>query len=113
MPSKWIYLLKFEKIGDKIHENLQNAYCTPLEFFVEENFENWHPKIHGPCNYLQSFYLDALIQKCREKTHYPYAEIRNGISRKRTRSSYNERMNNGTSSSSSDYEIPLRISAYG
>ena len=45
----------------------------------------------------------------REKTHYPYAEIRNGISGKRTRSSYKERMNNGTSSSSSDYETTTKV----
>ena len=38
------------------------------------------------------------------KTHYLYAKIQNGISRKGTRSSYNERMKKGTSSSSSDYE---------
>ena len=38
------------------------------------------------------------------KTHYPFADIQNGISRKSTRSSYNERMNNGNSLSSCDYE---------
>ena len=67
LPSKWIYLLKYETIGDEIYENLQNAYCTPLEFFVEKHFDIWDPKIHGPFNYLQSFYLAALIQKCGEK----------------------------------------------
>ena len=61
LPSKWIDLLKYENIGDEIYENLQNTCCTPLEFFVEENFDNWHSKIHGPRNYLQSFYLAALI----------------------------------------------------
>ena len=76
----------------------------PLVFFVDENFDIWDPKMYSPRNYLKSFYLDALIQKCGKKTHYPYAEIRNGISRKNTRSYYNERMNNGTSSLSSDYE---------
>ena len=30
-------------------------------------FDIWHPKIHGPRNYLQSFYLAALIPKCGEK----------------------------------------------
>ena len=39
----------------------------PLEFFVEEIFDIWDPKIHGPRNYLQSLYLAAFIQKCREK----------------------------------------------
>ena len=73
------------KIGDNCFENLQNAYCTPLEFFVEENFDIWHPKIHVPCNNLHRFYLAALIQKFGIKTHYPYADIRNGISRIGTR----------------------------
>ena len=78
-------------------------------FFSEENFDNLDPKIHGPRNYLQSFYLAALIQKCRGKTHYPFSEIRNGISIKRTRSSYNERMNNGTSLSYYDYETTPKV----
>ena len=34
LPSQWIYLLKYELIDDKIYENLQKAYCTPLLFFV-------------------------------------------------------------------------------
>ena len=37
-----------------------------------------------------------------KKKYYPFAEFRNFISRKRTRSSHNERTNNGTSSLSSD-----------
>ena len=45
----------------------------------------------------------------RRKNHYPFAEIRNGISRKRTKSSYNETMNNGTSLSSSDYETTPKV----
>ena len=57
LPSRWLCLLQFETIGEEIYENLQNYYCTPLEFFVET-------EIHGPRNYLQSFYLAALIQKC-------------------------------------------------
>ena len=69
LPSKWIDLLKYEITGDEIYDNLQNAYCTPYEFFVEENFDIWHPKIHGPRNYLQSFYLAALIQNCGENPH--------------------------------------------
>ena len=64
LPSKWIYLLKYESISDEIYENLQNASCTPIKFFVEEHFDSWHPKTHGPRNYLHSFYLADLIQKC-------------------------------------------------
>ena len=43
------------------------------------------------------------------KIHYPYAQFRNGISRKRTISSYNKSMNNGTSSSSSDNETTPKV----
>ena len=35
--------------------------------YVEENVGNWHPRTHGPRNYLQSFYLAALIHKRRKK----------------------------------------------
>ena len=68
LPSKWIDLLKYESISDKIYENLQNSSCTPINYFVEENFNSWHPKTHGPRNYLQSFYLAALVQKCGKKS---------------------------------------------
>ena len=30
----------------------------------EKYFESWDTKIHVPCNYLQSFYVDALIDEC-------------------------------------------------
>ena len=56
------------KIGEEIYEISQNTYCTPLEFFVEENFDICDPKIHGPRNYLLSFYFSALIQKCGENS---------------------------------------------
>ena len=68
-------LLKYESISDEIYENLLNAICTPLKFFVEENFDSWHPKTHGSRNYFQSFYLAALIQKCGEKNHLQSFEI--------------------------------------
>ena len=104
MPSRWLFLLQFDKIGDAIQEFSQNARCTPTKFFVEENLYSWHPKIHGLCNYLQSFYLSALIQKCGGKKHYPYAEFLNVSSRKITILSHKESDNNGTSSLSSDNE---------
>ena len=63
LPSRWLFLPKFDKIGDAIHEKFQNASCKSIPFFVEENLDSWHPKTHGPRNYLQSFYLDALIHK--------------------------------------------------
>ena len=76
LPSIWISLLKYDIIGDAIHSNFLNACCTPIIVFVDEHLGSWHPKTHGPRNYLQSFYLAALIHKCREKNQYPYAEIR-------------------------------------
>ena len=60
-------LLEYDIIGDKIRANFHNACCTTIEFFVEENVCYWHPRTHGPHNYLQSFYLAALIHKCRKK----------------------------------------------
>ena len=67
LPSIWKNLLEYDIIGDKILANFQNACCTPIEFFVEENLVNWHPRTHGPRNYVQSFYLASLIHKCRGK----------------------------------------------
>ena len=76
LPSIWLFLLKFDNFGDAINENSQNTSCTPMQFFVEGNLVSWHPKTHGPRNYLQSFYLADLIHKCRGGKQYPYAEIR-------------------------------------
>ena len=67
LPSRWMDPLEYDIIGDAIREKFQNASCTPINFFVEENLDNWHPKTHGPRNYLQSFYLAALIHKYRGK----------------------------------------------
>ena len=67
LPSRWMDLLEYDIIGDAIREKVQNACCTPKDFFVEEKKGNWHPRTHGPRNYLQSFYLAAIIHKCREK----------------------------------------------
>ena len=76
LPSRWLFLLKYDKIGDAIHEIFQNASCTPIQFFVEANLDNWHPKTHGPCNYLQSFiWMLSFINVGKKK--YPFAEIRN------------------------------------
>ena len=36
LPSRWKDLLEYDKIGDKIRANVQNACCTLIEFFVEE-----------------------------------------------------------------------------
>ena len=52
LPSIWLYLIQFEEFCDEIYENVQNASCTPIKVFVEENFDSWHPKTHGTRNYL-------------------------------------------------------------
>ena len=78
LPSIWLCLLQFETIGEEIHENLQNLYCMPIDFFVEKSFEIWYPEIHGPPNYLQIF-IWLLSFKNAKKKHYPFADIRNGI----------------------------------
>ena len=113
MPSIWLFLLKFDKIGDAIHEIFRNASCTPMQFFVEENLDIWHPKTHGPRNYHQSFYLAALIHKCGGKKN-SFADIRNFTAGRRTRSFQKESDNNGTFSSSSDDETtPKYKKSYG
>ena len=60
-PSRWLFLLQFEEFSDTIYGKIQNGSCMTIKFFVEENLDSWHPKTHGPCNDLQSFYLAALI----------------------------------------------------
>ena len=62
--------------------------------FIEKDFESWDPKIHGPRNYLQSFYVAALIDKCGTTNNYSLAMYQNGIS-KDTRSSVTGNMENG------------------
>ena len=40
LPSRWLYLLQFEEFSDENFENFQNASCTPIKLFVEENFDS-------------------------------------------------------------------------
>ena len=63
----------------EIKQNLYNAYCRQKYVFVEKYFENWDPKIHGPRNYLQSFYVATLIAKWGTEKHDPLAMFRNGV----------------------------------
>ena len=63
----------------RLRKNLYNANCTTKYFFVDKDFEGWDPKIHGPRNYLQSFYVAALIDECGTNKHYQLAIFRNGI----------------------------------
>ena len=61
LTINWLKHRKVLDVNVDILENLHNAYRMPKSFFVEKYFEGWYPKIHGPCNYLQSFYVAALI----------------------------------------------------
>ena len=69
LPSIWLYSLQFEEFSDEKFENIQNANCTPIKVFFEENSDSWHPKTHGPRNVIQSFYLTDIIQKCGKKNN--------------------------------------------
>ena len=91
--------LQYEDIHVEITKKLYNAYCWQ-KIYVEKYFKSWDPKIHGPRNYLQSFYVAAFIEEFGNKNHYPLAMFLNGIS-KNTRSSYKGTMNDGTPSLSS------------
>ena len=79
LPKTWLEYLQYEEVDVDITENLYNAKCTPKYFFVEKDFESWDPKIHGPCNYLQSFYVAALIDECGTNNHCPLAIFRDCI----------------------------------
>ena len=79
-----------------------------MRYLFEEYFESWDTKIHGPCNYFQGFYMDALIEECGTTNHYPLEMFRNCIS-KNTRSSYKVTINYGTPLLSSDYEMASKI----
>ena len=72
--------------------------------FVEKDFNSWDPKIHGPRNYLQSFYVAALIEECGTTKHHPLTMFRNGISKK-TRSSYKGTIKDGNPLSYYDPEM--------
>ena len=54
---------QYEDVHVATTQNLYNAYCTPKYIFVEKDFESWDPKIHVPRNYLQSFFVAALIEE--------------------------------------------------
>ena len=91
IPINWLNHREFPDVNVDILENFYNAFRTPTYFFAEKYFESWDPKIHGICNYFQSFYVDALIDKCGNMKNYPLAMYQNGIS-KETRSSVTVKM---------------------
>ena len=93
---------------------LQNNYIIPTVpkfVFVGKYINTWDPQIHSPCNYLQIFYVAALIDECGTNNHYPLEMFRNGIS-KNTRSSYKGTINDETPLSSSDSEMASKIKIF-
>ena len=78
-------------VNVEIVQEFYNAYSTPKSFLVERDYDSWDPEIHGPRIYLQSYHVNALIDKFSTKKHYPLAMFRNGISKK-TRSSVTGKM---------------------
>ena len=108
LPKTWLEYIQYEEVDLDISENLYNANCTPKYFFVEKDFKSWDPKIHGPCNHLQGFYVAALIGKYGTNKYYPLAIFINGILKK-TGSSYKGTMNNRTLLSYSDSEMASKI----
>ena len=79
LPINWLHHHKVPNVNVEIEKHFYNAYCTPKSFFAEKYFDSWYPKIHGPPNCLQSFYVAALIDECSTTKHYPPAMFRNGI----------------------------------
>ena len=79
LPINWLNNREVPDVNVDIVQNFYNAYCTPKYFFIEKDFDSWDPKIHGPRNYIQSFYVTNLIDKCNTTKHYPLAIFQNGI----------------------------------
>ena len=63
ITKTWLKYIQYEEVDAEITENLYNANCMPRYFFVDKDFESWDPKTHGPRNYLQGFYVAALIDE--------------------------------------------------
>ena len=79
LTINWLNHREVPDINVDIVQNSYNDYSTTKSFFVEKDFDSWYPQIHGPRNYLQSFYLAALIDKYGTTKHYTLAMFRNGI----------------------------------
>ena len=78
LPNNWLEYEEFANVNVEITQNLYNAYCMG-KIIVEKDFERWDPKIHRPRNYLQSFYVAALIKEFGTEKHYPLAMFQNSI----------------------------------
>ena len=78
-PINWLGYLEVPDVNVDIGKNFYHAYCAPKNVFVEKDLNSWDPKILGPCNYLQSFNVAALIKECGTENHYPLLMFQNGI----------------------------------
>ena len=78
-PINWLEYQEFADVNVEITQNFYNAYRAQKYFFVEKYFKSWDPKIHGPHNYLQGFYVAALIEECGTKKHDPLAMLKKSI----------------------------------
>ena len=72
LPINWLNHRGVPDVKVEIVQILYNAFRTP-KTFVEKDLDSWDPKIHGPNNYLHSFYVAALIDKFGTTNHYPLA----------------------------------------
>eukprot|EP00978_Attheya_sp_CCMP212_P038892 scaffold197238_cov26-Attheya_sp.AAC.2 len=91
LPPMWLSAQKrfpFKEVRDEITDLFLSAILTSVEFFVEDDFKDWNPKIHGPRNFLQSFYIAALAYDAGSLKDYPMANKRKGVLQE-TRSSTN------------------------
>ena len=82
LPIKRLKYQEVPYVNVEIAQNFYNTYYIPKSFFVDKDFDIRDPKIHGPCNYLQSFYVAAIIEECRTEKHYPLKNFQNGIQKK-------------------------------
>ena len=98
LPINWLNHCKVSDVNVDILEIFYNAYRTPKYFSLRKYFESWDPKIHGPCNYLQNFYVTALIDKSGTTNNDPLEMYQNSIS-KNMRSSATGNMDDGIPSS--------------
>ena len=79
LPINWLNHCEVTDVNVEILQNLYNTYSTPKSFFVEKDFDSWDLKIHSPRNYLQLFYVTALIEECGTTNNYPLAMFQNVI----------------------------------
>ena len=61
LPITWSNIHEVLNVNVDSVQNFYNAYCTPKKVFVDKDFDSLDPKIHGPRNYLQIFYVATLV----------------------------------------------------